>query len=77
LDTPCEHCGKPLQANMSVCPNCGSFNLSPERQRYLARKNRTWIIVLGSFVGCAVLVPVALFLGALAICSNLGNGGMH
>lgn len=70
----CEHCGKPLPAKTPTCPNCGAFNLSPERQQYIRQKNRTWVAILGAFVGCALLIPIVLFLGALAVCSNMFHG---
>jgi hypothetical protein len=57
----------------SLCPNCGALNLSAERQRFITRRNRTWITILGSLVGCAVLLSAALFFGILAICSGLSN----
>ncbi|MBV8172859.1 MAG: zinc-ribbon domain-containing protein [Candidatus Eremiobacteraeota bacterium] len=69
----CENCGKPVAASASLCPNCGALNISAERQRFVTRKNRTWITVLGALVGCSVLFSIALFLGILAICSGLTN----
>ena len=67
----CDSCGKPVPPKAAVCPNCGALNLSSDRQRFINKKNRTWLIVLGTIGLVAFLVPFVIALGIFVICSGL------
>jgi len=69
--SPCPNCGHSVPPNAPVCQHCGALNVSPERQGHIAKKNRTWLGIMLGLVGCAVVLPLVVALGALAICSGL------